>query len=129
MKATTYSYRCYNTGEKLVGGSIPRNTSMDQAVDYITHTLRVEALGPDRCAFLYNGKRVHVYLSLDPTQTEKGMEAMRLYRKRIEEREREEGRMQERLDQAVGTLVRQAGGIEAAIKALKLAGENLPDED
>ncbi len=129
MKATTYSYRCYSTGEKIVGGSIPRDTSLDEAVLYATRQLKVKAFGVDRCAFTHNDKPVYVYLTLDPSQTELGKSEMRLYAKRIAEREAEEGRLRERLDKAVDSLVLQAGGVEAAIKALKLAGENLPDEE
>lgn len=127
MKATTYSYRCYRTGGKILGGSIPANTTLEEASDYATKHLQIEALGPDRCCFLHNGKRVYAFLTLDPTQTAKGKAAMRTYAEAVERREREAERLQLDFNKEVERFVRRAGSLEIAQRVLKEAGERLND--
>ena len=122
MKATTYSYRCYSTGVKMVGGSLPKDTTLAQAVGYVTRSLQVKALGADRCVYTHNGKPVYVYLALDPSYSEEGKAAMRAYAKAAEQREREAAAMQERLEDEVENLVRKVGSVAAAIEALKSVG-------
>ena len=81
MNATCYHLRNIN-GVKVVGGSLgmSRDISLAEGAEQVARTLGVAVKGDGRVVFTHNGQQVDAYLSIDPSRTEKGRDALRTWR-------------------------------------------------
>jgi hypothetical protein len=82
MKPTCYHYRDATTGNKTVGGTLSNSAkTLDEAAEYVArwNDLSVELTPAGRPVLVSKGKRVNVYLSVDPEQTDKGRAAIAAY--------------------------------------------------
>lgn len=119
MKATCYHLRSARTGLKVLGGSISSGgMNLDQAAEHLMNTLPVHVSESGHVYFTHRGSPVFAYLSVDPSETEKGRAALKAWRDDQSARlTAEQARDLERkaeLDDLVGEL-----GLAKAIRLLK----------
>lgn len=80
MKATCYHFRDMK-GPKIVGGSLgmSRPLTLDEGAAQVVAMLDVSVTTSGRVRFTHKGSEVYAYLSLDPSETEKGKAAKRAW--------------------------------------------------
>lgn len=101
MKPTTYHMRKVDTGEILRSGSLSNTggDTLDEAAARLVAGLDV-TVDPAGTPYFRSagGARVAVYLHVDPAQTEKGRNALGLWRDEQRKRQEDEARKQSELD-------------------------------
>lgn len=124
MKATCFHMRDMN-GQKVVGGTLSMNshegTDLNAAADHLTNELDVIVMPSGSVSFARAGKPVWVYLSVDPTQTAKGREALRAHEQSSAEAARIAAEEEEERSRALEAAV-AAVGYDKAMALLKSAG-------
>ena len=104
-----YHTRHPATGEKISGGSFGGQIDQETVERLVRAHFTVEVLVSGRPTFVdREGRRVRLYLSVDPETTEIGQEELRAYRQHQEELERadrqtEEGK-QRRIDELLDVM-------------------------
>ena len=119
MKATTYQLRSINGGQLVLGGSLPRDLTLDQAADWLVHKdTQFTVSNSGVLYFTYGHSPVLVYLAVDPTQTEQGKTFLKAWRD--EKRSREDALAEQNLEaeREIEDLVESLGADEA-IRRLK----------
>jgi hypothetical protein len=113
MKATCYHYR-NQSGDKIVGGSLPNGIDLNAAADRLIAGLDVVVMSSGRLSFADKGRPVWVYLSVDPTDTDKGKAALRAHRAQLDKDAAAAAAMRDDLDDLVDRL-----GIDVVLGKLK----------
>ena len=119
MKPTCFHLRRVSDNVKVVGGTVPKScATLDEAAEWLSEGAPVVVSNTGSVQFTYGGTPVYAYLSVDPSETEQGKEALRQWR--IEKRNRDEAEakhnadLERELEDLVGSI-----GIEAAIRKLQ----------
>ena len=122
MKATCYHMRD-QTDRKVVGGSLGvggNGPDLNKAAKDLTIREDIRIMPSGRLSFYRNDKPVHVYLSVNPGESERGQEILKAHRLEMarlhpidtERRENEQQQLEDLADDL---------GISAAIEILKQA--------
>lgn len=120
MNATCYHIR-NSKGEKILGGTIGMSNGIDLnlAADRIVKEHDMIVTNSGRVSFAKNGAEVFIYLSVDPSETDKGKKILKEWHaeraKKLKEEEEERlDKQSEELNEALEGI-----GIEKAIEILK----------
>lgn len=102
MKPTTYQMRRLDTGELVRSGTLGNTggETLDEAAARLVAGLdvTVDPSGAPRFLIAHGAPPVAVYLRVDPAQTEKGRNALGLWRDEQRKRQEDEARKQSELD-------------------------------
>lgn len=113
MRATCYHLRDLN-GQKLVGGSMPADIDLNDAARYLTLQLDVAVTPSGRVSFMHRDRPVWVYLSVDPSDTDKARAALAADRQRRADAQAAQDAQQAELDALI-----DQHGLAGAIAKLK----------
>lgn len=119
MLASCYHYRDM-AGNKVLGGSVAGQMDLNAAAIQQTVQLEIIVMNSGRLSYAYKGKPVGVYLSLDPSETEKGRAVRESHLLAIEMAHNASVESQKAQDLELQNEVNKLG-IEKAIELLKAA--------
>lgn len=121
MKATCYHMRNM-IGVKVLGGSLSMAHAIDlnTAAAKLTAELQIVVLPSGRLSYAKDGTAVWVYLSLDPSETDKGKAVLRAHIEARDAADRKERDLAEAQDEAVNDAVAELGA-DKVIEILKQA--------
>lgn len=122
MKATCYHLRRVNDGTKIVGGSIPKGLTLDQAAEWLTQKSQLTVTPSGLVHYVYGGSPVWAYLSVDPSETPQGQAAKREWLTEKRNREDREAELNRERERELEDLVDEIG-YDAAIEALRKLSE------
>lgn len=119
MKATCYHIRDAK-GQKVLGGTLSMSSSLDMnaAAERLVAELELGVTNSGRLTFVRGGAPVAVYLSVDPSDSDRGRAVLRSHRE-AREREQVALRDKEEAQQAELDALLSELGTEAAIAHLR----------
>lgn len=118
MKATCYHLRRVKDGLKLVGGTLPKGMTLDQAVEWLTKESQLTVTPSGDVHYVYGGVPVWVYLSVDPRETPEGQALKREWLTEKRNQEDREAELNWDRERELEDLVDEIG-YDAAIEALR----------
>lgn len=117
IEATCYHLRNMQ-GQKVVGGTLPRNMSLEDAANWLVEGAELTVTNSGQVHFLYGKQPVWVYLSVDPLQTEKGRLALKAWRDEERNRLDREAELNRDHERELEDLVDEIG-LDEVIRLLK----------